>query len=251
MNIGNPGKGSPEININLHFSTSMIFLFMSSNPRISRRRRGLSPEATPIFERGRRKIVLSTQEITLRITLSDFASSPLSPIPITFNMTSVGSGSGTGGASSPQPSASLVIGSIYNHQFPIQSTTNPAKVIKNNGLFQFEEDSMTTPWHVSTPLNLAPATHPLPKFKEHLPRFSGNNIVTTNEHLVAFSNSCHNIGANDHDTCMHLFFNSLKGKDATNCFDLPPKIISTWEGLVYWFKSTYGQSKSLAKQLRE
>jgi hypothetical protein len=103
-------------------------------------------------------------------------------------MTSAGSGSGTRGASSSQPSASSVIGSIYSHQVPIQSTTNPAKFIKKYGFFQFEEDAMTTPWHVSSPLNLAPATHPLPKFKENLPRFSGNNIVTTNEHLVAFSN---------------------------------------------------------------
>jgi hypothetical protein len=250
VNVGKPGKGSPEINSNLPFPP-LWFFFMSSNPRISRRRRGLSPEATPIFEIGRRKIVLSTQESALRRTLSDSASSPSSPIPITFNMTSAGSGSGTGGASSSQPSASSVIGSIYSHQVPIQSTTNPAKVIKKYGLFQFEEDATTTPWHVSSPLNLAPATHPLPKFKDHLPRFSGNNIVTTNEHLVAFSNACHNIGANDNDTCMCLFVNSLEGKVATDFFDLPPKILSTWEELVYWFKSTYGQSKSPTEQLRE
>jgi hypothetical protein len=166
-------------------------------------------------------------------------------------MTSAGSGSGTGGASSSQPSASSVIGSIYSHQVPIQSTTNPAKVIKKYGLFQFEEDATTTPWHVSSPLNLAPATHPLPKFKDHLPRFSGNGTITTNEHLVAFSNAFHNIGANDNDTCMRLFVNSLEGKVATNFFDLPPKILSTWEELVYWFKSTYGQPKSPAEKLRE
>jgi hypothetical protein len=100
-------------------------------------------------------------------------------------------------------------------------------------------------------LNLAPATRLLPKFKEHLPRFSGNNIVSTNEHLVAFSNACHNIRANDNDTCMHLFVNSLEGKATTDFFDLPPKILSTWEELVYWFKSTYGQSKSPTEQLRE
>jgi hypothetical protein len=76
-------------------------------------------------------------------------------------------------------------------------------------------------------------THPLPKFKEHLPRFLGNNNVTTNEHLVAFSNACHNIGDNDNDTCMCLFFNSLKRKAAADFFDLPPKILSTWKELVY------------------
>jgi hypothetical protein len=68
---------------------------------------------------------------------------------------------------------------------------------------------------------------------------------------VAFSNACHNIGANDNDTCMHLFVNSLEGKAVNDFFDLPPKIISTWEELFYWFKSTYGQSKSPTKQLQE
>jgi hypothetical protein len=158
-------------------------------------------------------------------------------------MESVGGSSGTGGASSSQPSTSSVIGSLYSHQVPIQSTTNPTKVIKKYGIFQFEEDATTTLWNVSSPLNLAPATRPLPKFKEHLHRFSRNNTVTTNDHLVAFSNVCHNIGANDNDTCMHLFVNSLEGKATIDLFDLPPKIISTWEELVYWFKSTYGQSK--------
>ena len=123
-----------------------------------------------------------------------------------------GGSSGTRGASSSHPSTSLVIDSLYSHQIPFQSTTIPTKVIKKYGLFQFQEDTTTTLWHVSSPLNLAPTTHPLPKFKENLPKFSGNNTVTTNEHLVAFSNACHNIGANDNDTCMCLFVNSLEGK---------------------------------------
>jgi hypothetical protein len=106
-------------------------------------------------------------------------------------------------------------------------------------------------WHVSSPLNLTRATRPLPKFKENLPRFSRNSIVTTNEHLVAFSNACHNIGANENDTCMCLFVNFMEGKKMTDLFDLPLKILSTWEELVYWFKSTYGQSKSPSKQLWE
>jgi hypothetical protein len=222
---------------------------MSSNPRISRRRRGFSPESTPIIEIGRRKAILLTQESTLRRTLSDSTSSHFSPLPVTFKMAYAGGASGVGGASSSQPSASSVISSLYIHQVPIQLATNLAKVIKKYELFQFEEDAMTTPWHVSSPLNLAPATHPLPKFKDHIPKFSGNNIVSTNEHLVAFSN--HNIGANDNDTCMHLFVNSLEGKEIIDFFDLPPKILSTWKELVYWFKSTYGQSKSLTEQLRE
>jgi hypothetical protein len=116
---------------------------------------------------------------------------------------------------------------------------------------KFEEDASTTLWHVSSPLNLALVTHTLPKFKEHIPRFSGNNMVIMNEHLVAFYNACHNIGENDNDACMCLFVNSIKGKAAVDLFDLPPNIISTWEELVYWLKSTYGQSKSLVKQLLE
>jgi hypothetical protein len=58
-------------------------------------------------------------------------------------MTSACSGSGTKGPSSSQPSSSSVIGSIYSNQILIQSTTNPAKVIKKYGLFQFEEDATT------------------------------------------------------------------------------------------------------------
>jgi hypothetical protein len=123
VNAGKLGKGSPKFSNNLSLPKSLVFFFMSSNPRISRRRRGLSPETTPIFEIRRRKIILSTQESALRRTFSDSASSPSSPIPITFNMTSTGSGSGTGGASSSQPFASSVIGIIYNHQVPVQSTS--------------------------------------------------------------------------------------------------------------------------------
>jgi hypothetical protein len=148
-------------------------------------------------------------------------------------MTSSGSGIGTRGSSSSQPSSSSMIGSIYIHQVPIQSTTNIANVIKKYGIFQFEEDVTTTPYHVSSTLNLTPTTQTLPKFEYHLPRLSGNGIVTTNKQLVAFYNACHNIGDNNNYTCMRLFVNSLEGKDATDFFDLLPKILSTWEELVY------------------
>jgi hypothetical protein len=222
---------------------------MSSNPCISRRRRGFSLEITLITKIGRKNVILSAQLGTLRRTVSDSSSSSLSPPPIIHKMAFGGGSGGTRGASTSQPSTSLVIDSFYSHQIPVQSTTNPTKVIKKYRLFLFEEDANTTPWHVSSPLNLAPATCPLPKFKEHLPRFSRNNTLTTTEHLVGFSNACHNIGANDNDTCMHLFVNSLEGKEMTYFFDLPPNILSTWEELVYWFKLTYVQSQSLVKQL--
>jgi hypothetical protein len=97
-----------------------------------------------------------------------------------------------------------------------------------------------TTWHVSSPLNLAPVTTPFPKFKDHLPKFYGNGTISVNEHLIAFSNACHNIGANDNDICMRLFVNSLEGKVVADFFELPPKIFSTWVELSYWFKSTYG-----------
>jgi hypothetical protein len=112
---------------------------MSLDPRISRRRRGLSPEINPIAEIRRKKIVLSAQQSTLRRTLSDSSSSSFSPLPIVQKMTSSGGSSGTRGASSSQPSASSMIGSLYSHQVPIQSSTNPAKFIKKYGFFQFEE----------------------------------------------------------------------------------------------------------------
>jgi hypothetical protein len=251
VNAGRLGKGTLETSRSPLFPNFFIFFFMSSNPCISGKRRGLSLEANPIIEIGRRKAIFSTQQGTLRRTFSDSSSSPFSPSPIIFKMASKGGSGGTRGASSSQPLASSVIGSLYSHQVHVQSPTNPAKILKKYGFFQFKEDATTTPWHISSPLNLAPATRLLPKFKEHLPRFSGNNIVTTSEHLVAFSNACHNIGANDNDTCMCLFVKSLEGKAAAYFFDLPPKILSTWEELVYWFKSTYGQSKSPVEQLHE
>jgi hypothetical protein len=48
---------------------------MSLDSRVSRRRRGLSPEINPIVEIGRRNVVLSTQQSALRRTLSDSSSS--------------------------------------------------------------------------------------------------------------------------------------------------------------------------------
>jgi hypothetical protein len=76
-------------------------------------------------------------------------------------------------------------------------------------------------------------------------------MVTTNEHLVEFSNACHNIGANYNDTCMCLFVNSLEGKETNDFFELPPNIIYTWEELVSWFKYTYGKRKIPAQKLCE
>jgi hypothetical protein len=208
---------------------------MSLDSRSSRRRKGLSPEINPIAEIGRINIVLSTQQSPLIRNLSDSYISSFFPSYIIHKMTSSGGFGGTGSAPYSQSSSSSMIGSLYNHHILVQFTTNPTKFIKKYGIFQFKEDATTIPWHLSSPLNLAPATRSLPKFKEHLPKFSGNNIVNTNKHLVAFSNACHNMGANDNDTYMRLFVNSLEGKAATDFFYLPPKILSMWEELIYWF----------------
>jgi len=89
-------------------------------------------------------------------------------------------------------------------------------------------------------LNLTPYANPLQEFKDHFPKFLGNGTISSKEHLISFSNACHNIRVNDNDTCMFLFVNSLEGKVAANFFELPPKVISTSYELTYWFKSTYG-----------
>lgn len=78
-----------------------------------------------------------------------------------------------------------------------------------------------------SPLNLALVNDPLPKFKYHLPKFSGNGVTMANEHLVDFSNACINIGVNDNDICMHLFINSLEGRVTTKFFEFPSKVFST------------------------
>jgi hypothetical protein len=112
---------------------------MSSDPHFSRRRRGLSLEINPIAEIGRRSVVLSVQKGTLRRMFSDSTISSLSPLPIIHKMTSSGGSGGTGGASSSHNSTSSVIGILYSHQVPVQSTTNPAKVIKIKDSFSLKK----------------------------------------------------------------------------------------------------------------
>jgi hypothetical protein len=122
---------------------------------------------------------------------------------------------------------------MYIHYNHVQSTKNPAKIVKKYGLFQFEEDANTTPWHVSSPFNLNPTTKPLQKFKDNLPKSFGSGTISINEHLVAFSNACHNIGVNDNETCMRLFVKYLEGNFVVDLFELPPKVFLTWDKLYY------------------
>jgi hypothetical protein len=79
----------------------------------------LSPEIDPIDEIGRRNVVLSVQQSTLRRNLSNSSSSSFSPLPIIHKMESSGGSSGTGGSCSSQNSVSSVIGSLYSHQVPV------------------------------------------------------------------------------------------------------------------------------------
>jgi hypothetical protein len=162
-----------------------------------------------------------------------------------------GSKGGTSSSASSQPFSSTSIRIIYSHAIPIQSTTNPTKFINKYGLFQFEEDVNTTLWHVSSSINLTHVANTFPKFKDHSPKFSGNGTISTDEHLISFSYSIHNISTNDNDTFMRLFFNSLEGKVAVDFFDFPLKILFTWDELVYWFKSTFGQPKIPTDWLKE
>jgi hypothetical protein len=133
---------------------------------------------------------------------------------------------------------------MYSHFNHVQSTTNPTKVIKQYGLFQFEEDANATPWNVSSPLDLAQPPLLFQSLKIIFLNFLVMELFQINEHLVSFSNACHNIGENENDTCMRLFVNSLEGKVVVDFFELPPKIFTTWDELSYWFKSTYGQPQS-------
>jgi hypothetical protein len=115
---------------------------------------------------------------------------------------------------------------MFSQFIPTIIPNNPQKVIKKLGIFQYGADIDATPWHVSSPLNLAPSTAPFPKFKDHFLKFSINKVKSSNEHLSTFSNSCANIGAHDNDTCMRLFVNFLEGRVVVEFFDFPDNIFS-------------------------
>lgn len=144
-----------------------------------------------------------------------------------------------------------LLGSVYSGHVPQAHPNNLNKVIKKSGIFEFFEDVNPTPWYVPSPLNLAPATTPLPKFKDYLPKFSGNVTCTIEEHLNAFSNACNNIRATANDVFLRLFVNALEGKVIADFFNFPPKCFSNWVELCYWFKYLYGQQQSPVELLKE
>jgi len=87
------------------------------------------------------------------------------------------------------PIGSTLLGSMYSGYKPVTSANDPTKVIKKYGLFRFEEYANDTPWHVPSPLNLAPSRHPLPNFMDYFPKFSRNGTCTIEDHLNAFLNA--------------------------------------------------------------
>ena len=126
---------------------------MQSNPRQSRRIRGQSPEFDPVT-RHRQRHISSTVPGAIRASRSD------SYIPSSIH--SNPSSQTTPSPSSiptmaANPNGSMLLGSMYSGYNPTVSVNDPTKVIKTYGLFRFEEDANTTPWHVPSPLNLAPA----------------------------------------------------------------------------------------------
>jgi hypothetical protein len=105
---------------------------------------------------------------------------------------------------------SQLIGILFGGCNHVVSATDPGKVVRKYGLFDFEEDINNSPWFVPIPLKFAHLVKPLPhKFKNHLPLFHGNGTVMVIEHVCVFSNSCAILGVNNNDTCMLLFMNSL------------------------------------------
>jgi hypothetical protein len=158
------------------------FCHMSTHSCYSRHFRGQSPEFDPFLEIGRKKEIIDNLQSKLRRFFFKCSSKIrgiyVSSPPGKPTMTSSGGGFGiSSGSTSSQASTSSLMGSMYNHYNHVVSATNPTKVIKQFGLFKFEEDLDATMWHVPSQLNLALATTPLPKFKDHLPKFSRNGTI--------------------------------------------------------------------------
>lgn len=83
-----------------------------------------------------------------------------------------------------QLAGSHTLGSMCNGFNSTTSPNNPNKVIKKIGLFQFKEDLNLAPWHVPSPLDLRHSRVPLPKYSDHLPKFSGNGKIWLKNTLV-------------------------------------------------------------------
>lgn len=65
---------------------------------------------------------------------------------------------------------------MYSGCVPQTNPNYPNKVINKFEIFEFSEYLNVDQWHVPSSLNLSPATTPLPKFKDYLPKFLGNRM---------------------------------------------------------------------------
>jgi hypothetical protein len=57
---------------------------------------------------------------------------------------------------------SQLIRSLFSGCNPVVSETNPGKVIRKHGIFEFEEDLNNSPWFVPTHLQFPHPINPLP-----------------------------------------------------------------------------------------
>ena len=69
---------------------------------------------------------------------------------------------------------------------------------------------MAAPWAAAIGLLALAAYHPLPTgSRKNFPKFSGNGIVTTNEHIKAFFAATHILGVEHEDVAVRLFVETL------------------------------------------
>jgi len=122
-----------------------------------------------------------------------------------------------------------LINYFFGQYILTDSSSNPDKEIHRYGIFSWEEDKPKFPWIVPSPLKVKYPVAPWPnKFKEHLSNFAGDGIVSVDEHLWAFSNTCTILSINENDCCMLLFKNYLQGHVASLFDDLSNEWISNW-----------------------
>lgn len=69
----------------------------------------------------------------------------------------------------------------------------------------------------------------LPKgARDHLPKFSGDGKITTDEHLNVFNVSCGIIVVQHEDVAIRLFVQTLTRTDVDWFYHLPNSVITNW-----------------------
>jgi hypothetical protein len=80
---------------------------------------------------------------------------------------------------------SIDMGNMFSQFNPILVLNNPQKVVKKLHIFEYEVYVNATLWHTFYPLNIALTIDPLPKFKDHILKFSRDGVTS----LGIFSNT--------------------------------------------------------------